>query len=285
MTQRTKPRVALPETRQLDLLASMLERRDVDVVRCPLIAILDSPDRAAVVAWIERFCAEPMDLLVVFTGEGVRRLLRVAEAAGLKNSFVAALAQTPLLTRGPKPVRALREIGIKPDHPASAPTTDGVIATLEGLRLDGKRIGVQLYGGDPNQPLMDYLAGRGVTPDCVAPYVYASESDDAAVEALIAAIAGGEVDAIAFTSKAQVERLARVAGRAGAGGLAPLLKPIVVAAIGPVAAAELAEAGVAVDVVPDSDYFMKPMVTALLRTLGSGTRRHGTRGQTRRSDP
>lgn len=283
MSERTRPRVALPETRQLDVLAGMLERRDVDVIRCPLVAILDSPDRAAVVAWIERFCAEPMDLLVIFTGEGVRRLVGCAERAGLRDTFVEALAGTPLLTRGPKPVRALRELGIKPDHPASAPTTDGVIATLGGLPLDGMRIGVQLYGRDPNQTLMDYLAGRGATPDCVAPYVYASESDDAAVEALISAIARGEVDAIAFTSKAQVERLAQVAGRAGSGRLSPLLEPIVVAAIGPVAAAELTEAGVEVDVVPESDYFMKPMVTALLRKLGQAA--SGNLGRTPGSDP
>lgn len=268
MTQRTKPRVALPETRQLDVLSSMLERRDVDVVRCPLVAILDSPDRGAVVAWIERFCRDPMDFLVVFTGEGVRRLVGFSESADLREKFIAALAKTPLLTRGPKPVRALRELGIKPDHPAASPTTDGVIETLESLEIEGKRVGVQLYGRDPNPKLMNYLAGRGVTPDCVAPYVYASESDDAAVEALIARLAAGEIDAIAFTSKAQIERLFAIADRTGgAETLRAALGRVVVAAVGPVVADELEAFGVAVDAVPESDYFMKPMVSALMTRL------------------
>ena len=267
---RRKPRVALPETRQLDVLAGLLERRGADIVRCPLIAIADSPDRGDVVDWIERFCADPMDLFVIFTGEGVRRLLGFAESAGRKERFVAALARTPLLTRGPKPVRALRELGVKPDHPAAAPTTDGVIETLGGLDIEGMRIGVQLYGRDPNAKLIDYLAGRGVTPDCVAPYVYASESDDAAVEALIRHLAAGEIDAIAFTSKAQIERLVAIAERTAGGAetVRAALDGVVVAAVGPVVADELEALGVTVDAVPESDFFMKPMVTALLQKMG-----------------
>lgn len=271
MNEPTKRLVALPETRQLDVLAGLLERRDVDVVRCPLVAILDSPDRDEVVGWIERFCAKPMDLFVIFTGEGVRRLIGFAEGANIREQFVAALATTPLVTRGPKPVRALREVGIKPDHPAAAPTTDGVIETLGGLDIEGKRIGVQLYGRDPNAKLMDYLAGRDVEPDCVAPYVYASESDDTAVEMLLRRLAAGEIDAIAFTSKAQVERLVAIAGRAvqGAETVRAALDGVVVAAVGPVVADELEALGVTVDAVPESDFFMKPMVVALLQKMGA----------------
>jgi uroporphyrinogen-III synthase len=128
-------------------------------------------------------------------------------------------------------------------------------------------VGVQLYGGEPLPAVTDYLAGRGATADCVAPYVYASESDDAAIESLIARIAAREIDAIAFTSKSQVQRLARVARRVAAGSLADLLGPIVVAAVGPVVAAELEESGVSVDVQPESEFFKKPMVTALMGHL------------------
>jgi len=263
-----RARVALSETRQLDVLASLLERRGVDVVRCPMVAIEDSPDRAAVVAWLERFCAGSMDLFVVYTGEGIRRLTGFAEAAGLRDRFVAALGSTPLLTRGPKPVRALRELGIRPELAAAAPTTAGVLETLATLGIEGQTVGVQLYGAEPLPALTGYLESRGARPDCVAPYVYASESDDAAVAALIGRLAAGEIDAIAFTSKAQVERLAAVARKAGtADTLRAALGAVVVAAVGPVAAAELETLGVAVDVVPESDFFMKPMVSALMARL------------------
>jgi len=263
-------RIALPETRQLDVLAGLLERRGAVVMRCPLVAIRATPHAAAVAAWLERFCAGAMELLVVYTGEGIQRLLAAAESAGQRERFVAALAATPLLTRGPKPARALRLLGLRPDYPAVAPTTDGVIATLAGIDVDGRRVGVQLYGSEPLPALMQYLESRGATPDCVAPYVYASEADDAAVTDLIERLAGGALDAIAFTSKAQVERLAAVARRAGLEAeLQRGLGTVVVAAVGPVVAAELEELGVPVDVVPESDFFMKPMVTALMTRLAA----------------
>jgi len=270
MSAVSTPRVALPETRQLDVLAGLLERRGVAVVRCPLVAIKDSPERAAVVAWLERCCAGQMDLLIVYTGEGLRRLMTVAEAAGLRERWVAALAAMPLLTRGPKPARELRALQITPRYPAVAPTTDGVIATLEGIELDGLTVGVQLYGAAPLPQLTDYLAGRGALVDSVAPYIYASESDERAVLDLIGQIASGDIDAIAFTSKAQVERLARIADQHGV-DLAAACDGVVVAAVGPVVAADLEMLGLAVDVVPESDYFMKPMVSALLGRLGKGS--------------
>lgn len=267
MINKSIPRVALPETRQLDVLAGLLERRGVEVVRCPMISIRDAPDRESVVAWIRRFCDRQIDLCVFYTGEGIDRLTGFAEAAGLKDRFLAALRDIPLLTRGPKPARALRRFGVKPEHPALEPTTEGIIETLGRLDLDGRCVGVQLYGDEPQPELTGFLESRGARPDCVAPYVYAAEADDEAVKALIASILAGDVDAIAFTSKSQVERLARVAGRQDGRGLDRLLEPVIVAAVGPVAAAALGEAGVRVDVVPESDFFMKPMVSALMNHL------------------
>ena len=268
MTGSEKSTVALPESRQLDVLARLLEARGVSVVRCPLIAIKDSPDREAVVRWLERFCNGEMDLFVIYTGEGIQRLTGFAESAGIRDRFIAALEAVPLVTRGPKPARALRALKIKPEHPAVVPTTDGVIETLAALELLDRRVGVQLYGAEPLPKLMEFLEERGAVPDCVAPYVYASESDDAAVDALIGQLADGAIDAVAFTSKAQVDRLLTVAEKSGSREvLLEALDRVIVASIGPVAAAALMESGVAVDVQPKSDFFMKPMVTALLARL------------------
>ena len=41
---------------------------------------------------------------------------------------------------------------------AQAPTTEGVIATLAGEDLAGRRVGVQLYPGNPNDLLLDFLS-------------------------------------------------------------------------------------------------------------------------------
>ncbi|MFO7278348.1 MAG: uroporphyrinogen-III synthase [Pseudomonadota bacterium] len=260
-------RIAVPETRELDLFAAMLERRGAAVLRCPLVAIKDAPDPAPVLEWIRRFAAGGCDDLVLLTGEGLRRLLGCIERhePDLREAFLRELARVRKITRGPKPARELRELGLKPDIPATVPTTEGVIAALRGERLQGRRIGVQLYGTDPNRPLMDFLTAAGATVLPVAPYVYADQADDAAVRALLERMAAGEVDAIAFTSTPQVERLFAV-------GPEPLVRDALsrtlVAAVGPVVGEALRERGIEVQSMPSGSYFLKPLTNALEQALG-----------------
>jgi len=101
-------RIVVPETREIELLAGMLEKHGATVVRCPLVLILDAADPAPVLAWIERFIANPLDDLILFTGEGLHRLNKLATANGLAEKFVAVLGNVRKITRGPKPARRLR---------------------------------------------------------------------------------------------------------------------------------------------------------------------------------
>jgi uroporphyrinogen-III synthase len=155
------------------------------------------------------------------------------------------------------------------DVHADKPTTEGVIAALERRDLTRRRVGVQLYPGNVNERLLKFLEGAGAERDPVLPYVYASEVDDARVITVIAEMAAGQVDAIAFTSAPQVRRfwdVARAFGREAE--LQQGLKRIVVAAVGPVVAAELDAIGVQVNVTPrDNKFFMKPLVRELAAAL------------------
>lgn len=262
--------VAVPESRQLDLFAAMLEKRGAAVIRCPLVAIKDAPDAAPVVAWLERAIARPPALYVFYTGEGIDRLLGFAERAGLGDDFVASLAAVRKLCRGPKPVRALRKLDLDVDVPAPSPTTAGVIEALTGLGLGGRRVCVQLYGSEPIPELTAFFEREGIEADAVHPYVYADESDDAQVLDLIERLAAGTVDAIAFTSKSQAERLLKLARTRDLDAkLAAGLDGTCVAAVGPVVAEALRGAGVRVDVVPEQSYFMKPLVSELVAKLGT----------------
>jgi uroporphyrinogen-III synthase len=269
----TGRRIVVPETRELGQLLRMLEERGADTVPCPMIAIRDTPDTAPVEAWLRRFAKGTCDDLVLITGEGLRRLLGFARRLDLEPAVLVALAATRKITRGPKPVRALREIGLGADLPADEPTTEGVIAALERLDLTGRRVGVQLYPGNANERLLRFLEGAGAEADPVLPYVYASEVDDARVIAVIAEMAAGQIDAIAFTSAAQVRRfrdVARASGREAE--LQQGFKHTVVAAVGPIVAAELDAIGVRVNVTPrDNTFFMKPLVRELAAAL---TREH-----------
>lgn len=256
--------IAVPETRQLDVLAELLERRGAAVLRCPLVAIKDAPEAAPVEAWITRLIAETPALFVIYTGEGLKRLLGFAERAGKREAFVGALAAVRKLCRGPKPKRVLKTLGLESEIDAAAPTTAGIVETLGTLELAGRRVAVQLYG-DEHIPALDArLAELGAVPDCVAPYVYASAADDERVVDLIRRLEAREIDAITFTSKSQVERLLDIARERGLEqGLADGLARTCVAAVGPVVAETLESAGIAVDTMPADAFFMKPLVTEL----------------------
>jgi uroporphyrinogen-III synthase len=225
------------------------------------------PDPAPIEAWLLRFVAGACNDLVLFTGEGLRRLLRFAERIELQDAFVEALGRVRK-TRGPKPVRALREIGLAADLQAVEPTTEGIIAALSEFDLTGRMIGVQLYGDEPNVPLMNFLARAGAGADPVAPYVYASNVDDERVGDLIERITAGALDVIAFTSASQVRRLWDVARKRGIE--APLrtgLAHAVVAAVGPVTATEATRFGMHPAIMPGRVHSMKPLVNEIARTM------------------
>jgi uroporphyrinogen-III synthase len=263
--------VAVPETRELDVFASMLERRGAQVLRCPLVAILDAPDPQPILNFVERFNAGEFQDLVLLTGEGLRRLLRCIElnAPQLRDAFVQQLARVRKITRGPKPARALRELGLKPEIAAETPTTEGVIASLRTAGgLEGRTVAVQLYGTEPNRPLIEFLQSAGATVTTVAPYVYADKADDAAVRELLTKMAAGEVDVIAFTSTPQVERLFSV-------GPEDLVKAALertqIAAIGPVVADALARHQITPRLMPQDSFFMKPLTSAIEDGVGPKT--------------
>jgi uroporphyrinogen-III synthase len=258
--------VAVPETRELEVFAAMLERRGASVLRCPLVAIRDAPDPAPVLSFARGFAAGSCDDLILSTGEGLRRMVSCLERhePALKPGFLAALARVRRITRGPKPARALRELGLKPDLAAEPPTTEGIIACLAGQDLTGRRVGVQLYGTEPNRPLIEFLERAGARVLTVAPYVYADGADDEAVRGLLARLAAGEVDAIAFTSTPQVERLYAVAPAAQ---VSAALAHTLVAAVGPVVADALKRHGIEAHLMPEESFFLKPLTTALEQAL------------------
>jgi uroporphyrinogen-III synthase len=263
--------IAVPETRQLDVLASLLERRGAAVLRCPLVGIRDAPDQQPVIAWLKRRLATPSDdVIVLYTGEGVERLIACARRAGIEGDFIGALRRTRKLTRGPKPRRALRRLDLDAELEAAEPTTDGLIETLMKIELPHRRVAVQLYAADQDMRLVEYLRRRNIDPDCVAPYVYGSAAEDAQVIELIAQLASGGIDAIAFTSKAQVQRLKKLARDKNLEAeLAKGLSAARVAAIGPVVAAELRATGIRIDAMPEESFSMKPLVTALCELLAA----------------
>jgi uroporphyrinogen-III synthase len=264
----TGVRVALAETRELDRLATILEAEGATALRCPLVAILDTPDTGPVDAWLRALAGGGFDDLIFLTGEGLRRLLARAAVIGVRDEVLAALRRARKITRGPKPARALHEVGLSTDLPAALPTSQGVMEALASDELTGHRIGLQLYGSQPNQPLVRFLQGAGATVQTVSPYIYAPASDTQRVADLIAALADGTVDVIAFTSASQVDRLWDVAQERG---LEPQLRAGLkrgkVAAIGPIVRETLEDRGIRIDIIPEEPFIMKRLSAAIAAAM------------------
>jgi uroporphyrinogen-III synthase len=261
--------IALAEGRQLEELAALVAREGATVVRSPMLNILDAPNAEPVVAWLRKLVDGRFHYVVLLTGEGLRRLIGFADRAGFKDEAAAAFAKTKLVTRGPKPVQALKEIGLKPTLVAAAPTTDGVIATLKQEPIAGATVGVQLYS-EGNPPLTDFLAAAGATVWAVQPYVYAPAAHADRVAELIADMADGKVDAIVFTSSPQVDRLYDVAAERKIDDVLKRgFERVRVASVGPVVTENLRRRGVRVDIQPEQGFQMKNLVVHLRRALGN----------------
>lgn len=259
--------IAVPESRELDVFSTLLERRGAQVLRCPLISIKDAPDPQPILEWIKQFNAGSCDDLVLLTGEGLRRLLSCIDQhqPALQAVFIDRLSSVRKITRGPKPARVLRELGLKPDIMAVAPTTPGVIESLKELDLRNHTVGVQLYGGVPNPALIDYLHSAGAGTSIVSPYIYADAIDDEQVHGLLRNMAMGDVDIIAFTSMAQVERLTSVGS---AEELKAAFAKVQVAAVGPVVRDALLRHEINIQCMPEDSYFMKPLTSAMMEAFG-----------------
>jgi uroporphyrinogen-III synthase len=128
--------ILVPESRELDLFAGMLEAQGATALRCPLVQIADLDDTTEAVRWIDIMIAAPFDFTVFLTGEGVRKLLSLSGER--RDALIKALGKTQTITRGPKPARALREIGLLPTIAAAAPTSQSVLESLEKERLPAK---------------------------------------------------------------------------------------------------------------------------------------------------
>ncbi|WP_445493032.1 uroporphyrinogen-III synthase [Rhodopseudomonas sp. RCAM05734] len=269
-------RILILETREEAQFSRLLAEQGADVLQCPMFTIHDAPDPAPVEAWIRRCIDRPFDDLVLMTGEGLRRLMKVVRRLGLEAEFVAAVGKSRKFTRGPKPGRALREIGLEPDITTEKPTSEGIAEMLSRLDLKGHRLGLQLYPEKDHSVLTDAIKAWGAEVDTVSPYVYDSKAAEANIVAAIDEMAAGRIDAIALTSSGQVRRLVEAATAHGRDQqLRAALAGTPIASVGPVVSDELKSFGLHTGIYPANDaFFMKPLIAAMSLALGKSAPRN-----------
>jgi len=263
-------RILILETREEAQFSRLLTEQGAHVVQCPMFTIHDAPDPKPIEAWIRRFIERPCDDLVLMTGEGLRRVRNVARRIDVEQDFVTALGKVRKFARGPKPGRALREIGLEPQMTTEKPTSEGIAEMLARVDLSGHRVGLQLYPDKDHSALIGAITAQGAEVDTVAPYVYDAQAADANIVTAIEEMAQGRIDAIALTNLGQVRRLFEVAkARQCEAQLRDGLARTPIASVGPVVSDELKSHGLRADISPANDaYFMKPLISAMAAALG-----------------
>jgi uroporphyrinogen-III synthase len=263
-------RILILETREEAQFSRLLTGQGADVLQCPMFTIRDAPDAAPIEAWIGRVIATPPDDLVLMTGEGLRRLMKVVRRLGVEREFIVALGRMRKFARGPKPGKALREIGLEPQATTEKPTSEGVAEMLGKLDLKGHRVGLQLYPDKDHSALIGAIEAQGAEVDAVTPYVYDAQAADANIVTAIDEMAEGRIDAIALTNLGQIRRLIEVAQARGCERrLRDGLSRTPIASVGPAVSDELKAHGLRTDIYPADDaFFMRPLISAMAAELG-----------------
>ena len=268
-------RILILETREEAQFSRLLAEQGAEVLQCPMFTIHDAPDAAPIEAWIARFIKQPCDDLVLMTGEGLRRLMKVARRIDAETGFITALGNARKFARGPKPGRALREIGLEPEVTTEKPTSEGIVEMLSRVDLRGHRVGLQLYPDKDHGRLIDAITAQGAEVDPVWPYVYDAQAAETNIITAIDEMAEGRIDAIALTNLGQIRRLIEVARARGCEErLREGLERTPIASVGPVVSDELKSHGLRTDISPaDGAFFMKPLISAMAAKLGETTPR------------
>ena len=262
-------RILILETREEAQFSRLLAEQGADVLQCPMFEIHDAPDCASIEAWIRRCIAKPFDDLVLMTGEGLRRLIKVARNIRVDQDFIKALGKARKFARGPKPGRALREIGLEAEVTTEKPTSEGIAEMLSRVDLGGHRVGLQLYPDKDHGALIAAIMAQGAEVDTVLPYVYDAKTADANIITAIDEMAAGRIDAIALTNLGQVRRLVETARAKGCEArLREGLDKTLIASVGPAVSEELKSQGLRTDIYPANEaFFMKPLISAMATAL------------------
>lgn len=197
-------RVLALESRRSSEIGELIRKRGGDPFVAPSMREIPLAENDAVFQFADRLAAGGFDMVILLTGVGTRQLHRI-----LGQRFVDSLRNVPIAARGPKPVAALRELGLTAAAVAPEPNTwRELLAALEGR--PERRLALQEYGRS-NAELIDGLRARGAEVTPVRVYQYGLPEDSEPLREAARRLAAGGFDLVLFTTAVQIGNLAQVA--------------------------------------------------------------------------
>jgi uroporphyrinogen-III synthase len=241
------------ESRRAKEMAELIRRYGGQPIVAPSMREVPLSENRAAIEFLPEVEAGKFDMLILMTGVGTRTLNQALLTQYTQEQIIAALRKTRLVARGPKPVAALKELGLEPAIAVPEPNTwREVLAALDaGATIHGKQIAVQEYG-IPNAELVAGLEQRGATVKTIAVYRWALPEDLAPLRGAIETLLRGDAQVALFTNGAQVEHLFRVAtAQKLEDKLRIACKALVIGSVGPICTQVLQEFGLKPDIEPE----------------------------------
>lgn len=197
-------RVALTGPRKAAEISKLIEKLGgIPLIR-PLQGTLFLEDRAAE-SQLSRLIHEEIDWFIFTTGVGIEILYQAAVQMGVEQRFIQQLQQANIAGRGYKVAHALKKLGVELTVRDDDGTTAGLARALSPFDLCDRRVALQLYG-DPASKLVQMLHQKGAQFQEILPYRHIPPETET-LTTLLFEIIHGKIDAIAFTSGAQVRYL------------------------------------------------------------------------------
>jgi len=246
-------RVVAFESRMAAEVATLIARRGGEAIIAPAMREVPLEDNQAALDFAERLLSGAFDAVIFLTGVGTRALFTVIETRHRRELIIDALKHIATVARGPKPVQALRELGVEPAIVVPEPNTWRELLTMVAskLSLKGKRIAIQEYGVS-NRELIVGLEARGAAVTIVPVYRWALPTDRGPLIDALGRIARGEADVAIFTSSNQVTNVLQVADAEGLGdSLRRAFTSMAIGSVGPVCSEQLRTHGIQVDFEPE----------------------------------
>jgi uroporphyrinogen-III synthase len=243
-------RVLSLESRRAKEIEALIRRADGDAFVAPSVQERAIEGDAEAIRFVERLEAGDFELVVCMTGAGLAFLRDSVTPHMPVERLGAALRRTIIVSRGPKPVPLLRELGVPVQIVVPEPNTWKEIVEAVASRPE-RRIAVQEYGR-PNLEMNQALQQLGASVTPIAIYRWELPQDCGPLREAARRLAARKVDVVLFTSSIQLDHLFEIARDLGIEALvrATLQKDVAIASVGPVMSAALESQGFPVDIVP-----------------------------------
>lgn len=244
--------VAAFESRMTAEIARLIERHGGNPLVTPALREIPLDDNSAALNFGDQLTTEQVDMLILLTGIGTTALFDLLKTRYPWSSIVAALKQTALVARGPKPVTALKAFALQPTLTVPEPNTwVDLISTLDEYRpVKGLRVAVQEYGVS-NPDLLEALKQRGAEVFQVPIYRWALPEDPGPLRQALNEVIAGKVPVLLITNAAQVDHVMQMLEKDGkVEPFCAALKKMVVASIGPTTNERLRHYDLPVDLEP-----------------------------------